>query len=624
MSRVLLCLVAVGLATGVAVSLSGSERETPNGPERPPAAVPRDLDRSPLAVAVSPDGRWCATANHTSDSVSLVDLKAGRVVAEHACGRGPVDLAWIDDRRLLVSLLHDDAVAVLELRNGEAGLQLATSASIPVGDEPRGIALAPERAEGGNESRVSRAFVAISGQDEIAVLDLASQKVTTRIPVGGQPRTLGASPDGRWLVTCCNVPGQVFVHDVATYQLVSRRNVFDSAFNLGNPLVLPDSSAVILASAINRLFPVREDNIEKGWAIDNRLTKLPLPDGPYWQQQQLGLDERGNACGDAWGNALSRDARWLAVTCGGTHEVLVFDYERLKFPTGDPGDFIPSELLDTPGILRRVELGGRPLGVTAVDERRLVVANSLKNALDVVDLVEAKLIGSVPLGGPAEPSLARRGEAIFYDADRSFDNWFSCHTCHPDGHTSGQTFDTVNDGNYDTGKLTPTLRGVVHTGPWTWHGWQDSLPAAIRKSMHDTLSTQKPLTDVDVDALVAYLRTLEHPVSPHRRPDGSLSEPATRGQALFEGKAGCATCHHGEHFTSAETYQVGLESKRYFYDRFNPPSLRGLHARRRFLHDGRADALEHVLTRYHAPENVAGEKLSECELADLIAYLKSL
>ena len=46
------------------------------------AAPDPDRDRSPGDLALSPDGRWALTANRSSDSVSLVDLAAGKVVAE--------------------------------------------------------------------------------------------------------------------------------------------------------------------------------------------------------------------------------------------------------------------------------------------------------------------------------------------------------------------------------------------------------------------------------------------------------------------------------------------------------------------------------------------------------------
>lgn len=576
-------------------------------------STPVDIDRSPLAVALSPNGRYCVTANHTAGSVSLVDLKSGRVVNELQCGNGPVDVVWVGDETILVSLLDDDSVAVL----GRRGNRLKQVQVIPVGDEPRGIAVLAVRSQ-------RRAFVALAGVDRVAVIDLKTHAVIKRIPVGGIPRTLAVSPDGKWLVTCCNVPGELFVHDTATYKLVSRRTIFDDGFSLSRPVILANSSHVILSDPINRTFPVSQDNIEKGWVVDNRLTKLSLPDGEYWQQKQIGLDTRGRAAGDVNAVAVSPDGKWLAVSCGGSHELLVIDNKQLKWPVADPGDFVPYHLLEGDDALRHVKLGGRPVDVRFVDETTAIVANYLSNSLQIVDVAHAKLVRTVPLGGPKAAGLARRGEAIFYDADRSLDSWFSCHTCHVDGHTIGQTFDTLNDGNYDTYKLVPSLRGVTQTGPWTWHGWQQSLPASLKKSFRTTLSSLKKTTDDDVQALLAFLETLKHSPSPHRSAGGKLTPPARRGKLLFAGKAGCADCHQGAHKTSTTTYTVGLESNRYFYREFNPPSLRGLHAKRRFLHDGRADTLEEVLTRHHQPEKLAGEKLNANELRDLIAYLLSL
>lgn len=614
----LACLIGLlAGATGLVVG-QPADRSTRNRQSKVTDRT-RQPDRSPAAVAVNAAGDITATANHTANAISFVDLKAGRVLCEHRAGNGPSDIAWVDSTTVLISLLHDDAVALVRFDRKTASAK--TLATIAVGDEPRGLAVAPARDK---STSSATAYVALTGEDRVAVVDLKSRTVSRRIPVGGEPRTLAVSPNGRWLVTCCSVPGEVFVHDAATYRRLSKWSIFDEAFHLGRPVILPDSSAVVIPHPINRTFPIHSQNVEKGWAIDNRLTRLPLPGGKYWQQKQLGLDTRGRAAGDANAVAISPDRRWLAVACGGSHELLILDRRRFKWPVADPGDFIPVELRDKPGILRHVKLGGRPVCVRFVDDRRAVVANYLSNSLQVIDVVAGKLERTISLGGPKSPSLARRGEAMFYDADRSLDSWFSCHTCHTDGHTCGQTFDTVNDGNYDTYKLVPTLRGVTKTGPWTWHGWQKSLPAALKKSFRTTLSSQRKTTDEDVRALLAYFKSLEHPRSPFRTSKGKLTAPAKRGRSLFRGKAGCATCHAGDNFTSAETYKVGLESSRYFFRSFNPPSLRGLHARRRFLHDGRAATLKEVLTRHHRPEKLAGEKLSERELRDLIAYLKSL
>src|SRR5262249_28171118 len=152
----------------------------------------------------------------------------------------------------------------------------------------------------------------------------------------------------------------------------------------------------------------------------------------------------------------------------GTQEVLLLRAEAIAWVGGEPGDFLDTLLQDDDAKFRRVPLGGRPLALRFVGDQA-VVANYLLDAVQIVDARAGKVAKPITLGGPAKPSLARRGEAIFYDARRSHHEWFSCHTCHPDGHTSGRAFDTLNDDSASNAKMSPTLRNVTKTGPWTWH-----------------------------------------------------------------------------------------------------------------------------------------------------------
>ena len=255
----------------------------------------------------------------------------------------------------------------------------------------------------------------------------------------------------------------------------------------------------------------------------------------------------------------------------------------------------------------------------------MFVANYLKNAVQIVDLRSRQLSGEIELGGPRQPSLARLGEAIFYDGRRSLDQWYSCHTCHYEGGTNAVAMDTHNDGSENTFKTVPSLVNVPETGPWTWHGWQTSLHDAMRKSMTETMLGPPPNLE-DTRELVAYLTTLEAAPNPFHLSDGRLSAAAERGRRLFAlAEIGCIECHRGDHFTDGRVHDVGLGSPQDAYEGYNTPSLVGLHTRVRLLHDGRAKSLEAVLTGPHAPDKVAGQRaLTPAELDDLIAYLKSL
>ena len=231
----------------------------------------------------------------------------------------------------------------------------------------------------------------------------------------------------------------------------------------------------------------------------------------------------------------------------------------------------------------------------------------------------------IELGGPAEPSFARRGEAIFYDAHRSTDGWYSCSSCHYEGHTNAVTMDTRNDGSNGTYKMVLSLRNVRQTGPWFWHGWQTDLKAALARSLVESMQGPQP-TDEEVDQLAAYLQTLSPPPNSWRTADGQLSEQAQRGQEIFRGEvANCAGCHSGEYFTDGQIHDVGLASEYDKYDGFNTPSLLGVANRVRYLHHGRALSLDDLLSDLHSPAKVSGTReLTEQERADLVAYLKGL
>jgi cytochrome c peroxidase len=236
------------------------------------------------------------------------------------------------------------------------------------------------------------------------------------------------------------------------------------------------------------------------------------------------------------------------------------------------------------------------------------------------------------LGGPKTVSLARRGEILFHAGERSHNQWYSCNTCHSEGHTGGLEFDTLNDGRQDLSnahkrsrKKVPTLRRVTKTKPWTWHGWQTNLDDSMVESFTKSMQGTRPKPE-DVKALVAYLDTLDYPRNPFRGRDGGLTPAAQRGQDVFRSaKAACNTCHGGPELTDGKIHEVGLEERDDAYRGYNPPSLRGLYDKDPYLHDGRTATLRQVLTDAHSAEKVTGlGDLSSQEIDDLIAYLKSL
>jgi YVTN family beta-propeller protein len=599
-------LLLAALVLGAALAgILGRGRAAVDGE---PRAEP---DRSPVDLVLTADEKWLLTVNQTSGTVSLVNPATGRVAAEAPCGERPSGIALTPDgKTVLITGTYSGDLTLLT----RAGGKLSPAGKVRLGFEPRGIAVAPD-------GRL--AYVALTTAHAVAVVDLKERTVVDRIAVGRWPRYLALSPDGARLAVGANGDGGISVVGTADRKLLFQENF--GGINFGQMEVSRDGKYVYFPWMVYGHNPITPNNIRIGWVLASRLARVRL-DGHH-RREAIALDPRGQAVSDPHGLALSPDEKWLVSAASGTHELLVFRTAGLPWQDyGGPGDHIDPNLLKDRERFYRIPLGGRPMAVRyARDGARVFVANYLLNAVQVVDVPGQKVERTLALGGPREPSPARRGEAIFYDGRRSLDQWYSCHTCHYEGHTNSQAMDTRNDGSNGTFKTVLSLRNVTRTGPWTWHGWQKDLDAAMVKSITDTMLGPKPSAE-DVKAMIAYLDTLRVPPNPHRTADGSLTEAARRGEKIFKGPvAGCSRCHSGPYFTDGRVHDVGTGERTDRYRGYNPPSLLGVYDRVLYLHDGRAHTLEEALKGPHSPERVTGNgKLSEAELRDLLAYVKSL
>jgi DNA-binding beta-propeller fold protein YncE/mono/diheme cytochrome c family protein len=572
-----------------------------------PATEP---DRSPVDVVLSADEQWLLTANQTSGTVSLVHVASGKVQAEVKCGARPSALALAPDgRHVLVSATFSGSLTLLRMGDGK----LEVVATIPVGFEPRGIVFTPD---GRN------AYVALTTAHAIGIVDVEKRAMVDRIEVGRWPRYLALTADGKTLAVGTSGDGGICVVDVAARKVRYREEF--SGMNLGEMQISADQKYVYFPWMVYRHNPITSGNIRLGWVLASRIARVRL-DGPA-RREAFSLDPPGKAVSDPHGLALSPDGEWISCSASGTQELLV--YKSAGLPLIDYGgtDHIDPQLLKDTTRFFRIPLGGRPMAVRySRDGQRVYVANYLLNAVQVVEPGRKEVVRTIALGGPVEPSLARRGEAIFFDGRRSLDQWYSCHSCHYEGHTNAITMDTKNDGRFGNFKTVLSLRNVTRTGPWFWHGYEKDLSAAVRRSMVDTMLGKEP-TDADVQALVAYFDTLMPPPNPNRGPDGALSPAAQRGAEVFRSeKASCARCHGGSHFTDGRVHDVASGERGDVYKGYNPPSLLGVYDRILYLHDGRARSLEEALRGPHSPGRVTGMgELSENELQDLLAYLRSL
>ncbi|MFC4728140.1 YncE family protein [Coralloluteibacterium thermophilus] len=147
-------------------------------------------------VDVTPDGREVWVGNRAADTVSVIDAERLEVVATLPSASFPIRVVLTPDgRHALVTNARSAELAVFDVARREEVARIALAedgreyretmlgrAALPIGAivHPDG----------------SRAFVAVSGGDEVAVIDTSDWSVAARWATGAEPDALALIPAG--------------------------------------------------------------------------------------------------------------------------------------------------------------------------------------------------------------------------------------------------------------------------------------------------------------------------------------------------------------------------------------------------------------------------------------------
>jgi hypothetical protein len=221
--------------------------------------------------------------------------------------------------------------------------------------------------------------------------------------------------------------------------------------------------------------------------------------------------------------------------------------------------------------------------------------------------------------------------------------WISCNTCHFDGEHDGRTWFFGFAGPRNT----TSLLGMIQTYPLRWSGeWDESADSEfanrkenfgeglIEGEMNCSLSPPDCVNhppnqarNGDLDALAAFIDSLQIPLSPNHSNGEPLTDKEKRGQLIFnKPELGCISCHPPPLYTDQKMHDVGTAT---FDEKIGPaydtPSLRGLYDSSPYFHDGSAITIYEVLTR-PSPESEhdVTRVLIKSEIDDLIAFLLAL
>jgi cytochrome c peroxidase len=213
----------------------------------------------------------------------------------------------------------------------------------------------------------------------------------------------------------------------------------------------------------------------------------------------------------------------------------------------------------------------------------------------------------------------------------------SCFSCHVNGHTNA-AIELAPDSRPNQARLrvdTPSMRG-------NYNLMQLSSKRSIRSMDH--FAEVEEYFDGDAGLMQAigprsqqrqvtnrmgdFNAILDFPPAPKLGPlmrlvRGKATEQELRGEAVFNGKGRCVTCHGGPAFT--DDYQHDLQVERFYVGRPEGPiktfPLRGIKDSPPYLHDGRAPTLADAVEFFNI---VLELELTREEKQDLVAFLLCL
>lgn len=618
--------------------------------------APTYLKRSSSAIAVTANGRMLLVVNPDSNSLSLITLDtlpAG--VNEITVGVDPRSVA-VDDtsQRAYVTNRGSNRVSVVDL------VTRLVIANITVGSRPYGVVVSPDG---------QRLYVTEQGSDHLTILDTATFEKIETMAVPDRPSGLAISNDGRTLYITHLLTNTLTVLTIQPY--LTHLPLILKSNNVSWPTIISSSS-------ILRLRPLARPG-RAGQVSHFRLPATPLPLWPDSNLvQSIVIAPNGlrayvpHTRSNSDNPALTLDSTvfpLVSVIDLMTQQHLVgqqFDLATLDPPAvGLPFDatFTPDgtelwvlhaasndiTVIDVAARQRvaHIEVADNPRGIVlSPDGSTAYVNNTLAGTVSVVNTTlytVTSIITATTM--PLSPTLLT-GKRLFHTSDDprlGQDQWMSCNTCHFDEEHDGQTWLLGFAGPRNTS----SLLGMSQTRPLRWSGeWDEAADSefAIRMdsfgagliagTMNCTILPPNCVNhppnagrSEELDALAAYLDSLQVPLHPDHADGEPLSPAALRGQLLFNNSAlGCANCHPPPLYTDRLLHDVGTATAdEKIGPAFNTPSLRGLYDSAPYFHDGSAATLYEAITRSSpGGQHDVSTLLSGAEIQDLITFLMAL
>jgi len=624
------------------------------------------------SMVTAKEGPVLYAVNVDEGSLSRLDADAGDL-SEVDLGAEPIRVARVGDE-LWVTLRGERSVAIVVDQDGE----LVVDGRIDVGAEPFGI-VATENGK--------RVYVAVSQEGQVIEFHGRKRSEERRFDVMHDARWLALHPADRILYVAGPYGDRIAFIDLEEGTVATKeqpgatRPTEDGVIDLlgrftGDPAITPDGDRVgfpMLYVDNDTSVDVPDDDRPSRDGYGSSGIDVSRMNPSLWELEldpETGIPETGDndeslvfladslvshderrstiirsfpsavqahPSGAEWVVSFEGSAAVAAVSLrgdsgvgGGGKDIAVADTATMV--PGEVGDeFFRGNTNPTANgfVLRSIRMAGTQVGPSSVAFLDTEDAAYLHSWLDrsvsrlpmddMVDGLDGEGFQPTPeafagrrLTDSALATEVEEGRRLFFSAIdprmAGAGAGVSCSTCHFDGRNDGLTW--TLDGQP---RQTPSLAGPVQdTAPFTW---SDEVASVADEAMLTTsLRMGGGLELHDAELVQAYVEW-------SRLPDTARGNAAQikRGKALFErADVGCASCHSGDAATDNGFHLLYGDLPT------QTPTLRGIAATAPYLHDGSAETLMDLLERVRDGSMGNTSSLSDGEMEDLEAYLKSL
>ena len=520
-----------------------------------------------------------------SPTVTRLDPASLAVRGRVEVGPWPVALAWQEGMtRALVVQRGGDTLGIVDVASGRL------VDAVWVGDEPSNVVVSKDG---------KTAYVTLATEAAIAVVDVETAAVTARIATVHDPLAMALAPDGSRLYVASHRSGHpsrfpfesdpvaaefdLDIIDTASNTVVKR--VLDIGTTITGLLASPDGKRLYVTTVRN---DTEISQLETP-AFQNMVVVLDAATGEELAAVDLDVQETSSGAAPAPHQlALVGDRLWVAI---------------------ESADLALALDADTLDELERVPAPGRPRGVI-VDGDSVVLHGAQGFAVTRV-AGGAATTGST--GEDPRPPQVAAGQAFFTGGGDKFAADRSCNSCHADG--LGDTLvwraGPFADARYVTRSIS-WLEGTLELGWTAYVTTIGNFAFGVTSNVGRRLDTAQQL------ALSAYLASIMPPPPANglTARDGTMSEQARRGAALFAGAANCVSCHPLPLTTNRALLPEGVTP-----GEADVPALVGAYRNGVWLKHGEATTMRAAVV---AAAEYSGVKLDDKQADDLTRYLAEL